>query len=92
MTTTDEGHHTPEQVARAFSRAPEVLRQLKEAGADSPRITLFSDASGRLSFGSQRPTPEQATLATSLVHSQRWSSAPREYAIDFCCGLVEHDA
>ncbi len=81
------GHHTPEQVEKAFAHAPTILRKLTEAGVESPRFRLFSDASGTLELGYD-PTQDQLDLAISLVYSRRRSLTSEVVAIDFCCGLV----
>lgn len=80
-------HHTPEQVKKAFAYAPQVLRQLQEAGVEYPSLLLYEDASGQLNLG-QKVTTEQFKLATSLVKSRRQSMFTKAVTIDFCCGLV----
>ena len=66
-------HHTPEQVDLAFSYAPIILRELKEAGIPYPCFELYEDASGRLRLGNDGEgiTQEQATLAQRLLKSVR---------------------
>lgn len=89
-------HHTKEQVAAAFARAPEVLNELTEAGVPRPYFQLYADASGMLVLGNEDDhiTSQQYELATRLVRSNRqhmcWSDE-RIIAIDFCCGLVPLD-
>lgn len=83
-----EGHHTPEQVDKAFAYAPKILRRLKEVGVTLPSFTLYDDASGTLNLGN-KITPQQYELAIVLVHSKRLSMlSDDKIAIDFCCGLV----
>ena len=83
----NDGHHTPEQIEKAFAYAPIVLRKLKEAGVELPVLKLYGDASGQLSLG-RKVTEDQYKLAISLVKSQRQSMFGDRVAIDFCCGLV----
>lgn len=83
-----EGHHTPEQVDKAFAYAPTILRKLKEAGVPNPHFRLFEDASGTLLIGNYA-TAKQCDLAETLIRSNRWSGGlAREVGINFCCGLV----
>ena len=82
-----DGHHTSEQVDKAFAYAPTVLRKLVEAGVGLPSLQLYEDASGTLRLG-QDPTQEQCDLAMSLVRSNRRDNFSDQIAINFCCGLV----
>lgn len=84
-----EEHHTPEQVSKAFAKAPEILRGLIEAGVKFPRFELFEDASGSLILGREGEiTNEQWKLASSLVYSRRALMCDDRIGIEFCCGLV----
>jgi len=84
-----EGHHTPEQVQKAFGKAPEILHELVEAGVKLPRFELFEDASGSLILGREGEiTNEQYNLASKLIYSRRPDMQSNQISIAFCCGLV----
>lgn len=87
--TEDHAHHTSEEVKRAFAYAPEVLRQLEQAGVQLASLELYADASGKL-WLPDNMTPAQVELAMDLVMSQRpvWRYGA-VVGIAFCCGLVE---
>ena len=84
-----EEHHTPEQVSKAFAKAPEILSELVEAGVKLPRFELFEDASGSLILGKEGEiTNKQWELASNLVYSRRPLMCDDRIGIAFCCGLV----
>ena len=81
-----EEHHTPEQVAAAFSVAPKILRELQEIGFTYPHFDIYSDASGRLVLCRREEqlnyTPEQFEKAANLIHSARLDWVRLEYVGD----------
>lgn len=84
-------HHTVAQVKAAFSRAPDILMVLREAGVTNPSFELFSDASGRLALGKEgQVTEAQLQLAQNLLRSNRpyqtfcqvcWDDAKRPFKL-----------
>lgn len=85
------GHHTPEQVEKAFAYAPTILRKLAVAGMPLCSFQLYSDASGRLILGwkyGDKPTRKQFKLAEKLVYSNRRICNNDQIGIAFCCGLI----
>lgn len=85
-----EGHHTKEQVDKAFAAMPKLLRRLEEAGCENPSVELFSDASGCVLIGRRKDvTEEQIDLAVDLVKSRRISvDKSTNVIITSCCGFV----
>lgn len=95
-------HHTPEQVDLAFSYAPIILRELKDAGVPYPAFELYEDGSGRLRLGNEGEgiTGDQQDLAERLLNSVRSyqmfcnqcyegnDKHPHPIGVTFCCGLV----
>jgi len=100
----EDGHHTPEQVDKAFAYAPTILRKLSEAGVPLPSLELFADASGRLHLGNtnNKITNKQYKLAEDLLYTTRPyetfcdrcfagedpAEHTHEIGLTFCCGLV----
>jgi|CXWL01.1.fsa_nt_gi hypothetical protein len=82
-------HHTPEQIRKAFARAPEILAECKAMGLLFPSLELFDDASGTLWFEG-KTTPEQWRKVTTLMRSQRPVGRGHRVGIPFCCGLIDH--
>lgn len=93
------GHHTPEQIAKAFAYAPKVLAKLVERGYPLVSFQLFEDASGRLILGmvsdfalddGRSGIPkEDWEFACSLVKSRRpIMDSSGQAGVQFCCGLV----
>lgn len=102
-----DSHHTKEQIQEAFAKAPGILKELEELGAALPRFTLFVDGSGSLNLGdAARVTSKIYKRATELVKSVRTKQClvcldnalddkktqhEHQIAIEFCCGLVDHN-
>ncbi|KKN68702.1 hypothetical protein LCGC14_0448930 [marine sediment metagenome] len=100
-----DSHHTEAEIQAAFQRAPGILKELTELGADLPYFVLFEDASGELVLGSGTVLKKVVDRAKELVHSERFKpclpcldnalddkKTPHfhKIAIQFCCGLVNH--
>lgn len=84
-----EGHHTEEQVDKAFAAVPKLLRKLIEAGCENPWVELHGDASGKIILGrNEYVTDKQIELAIDLVKSRRYSSDDGYIGITSCCGFV----
>lgn len=65
-------HHSEEQIAEAFNKAPKILAALVRVGVPLPSVTLFADASGSLNLGKAKDlTYAQMKFATEQVHSNR---------------------
>lgn len=76
--------HTGLEIEKAFSVAPKILSALGKAGVRYPRLTLYADASGKLTWEGAL-TPDQFELASRLLFSRRFIGD----SLHWCCGLVQ---
>jgi len=88
-----EGHHTQEQIDKAFAAIPKLLRLLQDAGIQNPSVELHADASGKLVLGTTMDdfTNGQIEFAMDLVKSQRpydMLGLSDKIGITSCCGFV----
>lgn len=86
-------HRTPNELAKAFVRACQMLQELKAVGVPEPWVKLFYDASGEVHLG---PVDKLEGISSQQVHdivgSYRTVSWPektadeanQDYTIRFC--------